>query len=517
MTRDDLDVLERWCDGMLDDAALAAWTARLAADPALAAEVATELRLVNSMRLLREPAARHAAAAQVAASRTRALLDADRDSRRERTVSAVMAEARRSSWRRWWSVGAAAAALAVVAWWWWPNTGTVAWGDGHALVAGAVVPADVREVRFADGSTVTLVPDSRVRLGGDGTHKDLRLDAGALTASVAHQSSNGSFAVTTAQGTARVRGTRFDLAIAGDSTLLSVSDGTVSLQAENITIHVGAGGRALAADGRSIALPPQWRDRRPLGRLVLSGANGFPTNANGWLFDARLDQRSPAFAERLSARIDQAIAALRGIDAQGLLLYAIEGGGAQAHAGFVGDPRRLQDLAPEFDAIADALFARIQAAGLVSGITITPWRLTRQGDRWIQVADAAGAESELDAKIAYAKQRWGCRVFYLNVASPGLPADIAVPPTSLRGVVARHPDVLLIVEHADRAHAAAAGVQVLGREPAHAGDLVIRLPWLGAKPMPTDLIDARRRGEVLMLDPLSEEQLGALQRLPRFP
>lgn len=513
MTRDDLDQFERWCDGTLTGAALADWTTRLAANPRLLAEIAAEARLVKRMRVLCEAPDQRLAAARVAATRTRGLLAADSPSHRQRVVSEVMAQARPRT-RRWWLAAAAglgtAAAASLMLLVWLPTGTAVAWADGVAVAPGEI-PAQVRSLRFRDGSTLTIAPDSRVLLGDDPQRKTLTLTTGALAAVVTPQGDTGGFVITTPQGEARVVGTRLSITQVEDSTLLRVDEGRVALRSGDTAVEIAGGGRGLAADGRAVELPPAWRDRRPLGRLVLSQPPGPGPNTNGWLFDGQLDPRSPAFTQRMTAHIDQALVHLKSIDAQGLLLYTVEGGAIQPGAGFVGDPRRVVDLAPEFDAIADGLFARIRAAGLASGVTVTPWRLVQQGGRWIQVADPATAEAELSAKIAYAEQRWGCTLFYVNVASPGLPAGIRVPSAALRAVAMRYPQVLLVVENAGPADALIAGVQVLGTATASAGAVNVRLPWFGANPDAAAVQRWRAAGEILMIDAAQAEQARALR------
>jgi hypothetical protein len=408
--------------------------------------------------------------------------------------------------------------------WWWSTSTAVAWSQGSALRAGADIPATVHDVRFADHSAITITPNSRVRMGDDAQRKRIELFAGGVDAHVAPQTADTSFTVTTPHGEATVLGTQFRVDLAEDSSVFSVSEGRVAVRSGDASITATAGQRAIAANGTVVLAPPPWTDHRPLGRVVISGSMGTTGqqpagNPNGWLFDPTIDRSAAGFNVRMTKAVDDMIAGMRRVNGQGLLLYAIEGGAHQQSAGFIGDPRRVKEFAPEFDTIADELFARIRTAGLSTGVTISPWRLEPQGGTWQKVADPVTAESELDSKITYARQRWGCTVFYVNVAAPGLATDIRLTASTLRAVALRHPEVLLIVENPTIAHTAVAAGQALRDELVPPGRAVARLPWFGANPMPAALAAAKANGDVLVFDPLNDAQVDALHVLvqPRSP
>ncbi len=524
MTPEDLENLERWCDGTLVSTELAAWTARVADDPALQAEIASERRFVNFLRAIATPSADRVAAATEAAVRSRALIVADRHTSRAHTVAQIMAGTRRRSWIRWWPAVASAAAACLVVTWYWTTSTAVAWSNGSALRAGADIPATVHDVRFADHSAIAITPNSRVRLGEDAQRKRIELFAGGIDANVAPQTADTSFTITTPHGEGTVLGTQFRVDLAEDSTIFSVSEGRVAVRGGDTSLTATVGQRAIAANGTVVLAPPPWTDHRPLGRVVISGSMGTvgqqpASNPNGWLFDPTIDRSAAGFNARMSAAVDQMIAGLARVNGQGLMLYAIEGGAHQHSAGFLGDPRRLREFAPELDAIADALFARIRAAGLRTGVTISPWRLEPYGNTWRKVTDPATAESELDSKITYARQRWGCTVFYVNVAAPDLASDIRLSASTLRSVALRHSEVLLIAENPTIAHTAVAAGQALRDELVPPGRAVARLPWYGANPTPASLAAAMANGEVLVFDPLVDAQVEALRALtqPRTP
>jgi ferric-dicitrate binding protein FerR (iron transport regulator) len=518
MTHDDLDCIEALHEGRLDDRRAAAWAARLGADPVLRRAVAAELRLANALRAI---ASDGPTRATTAARRSLALITADRDSQRARTVATVMARTRLPAWRRPWfwrtAAGLAAAAiltLVVLL----PaapqaqrSDAIIAWAGERAMALGDGI--DAGSLRFADGSTVELAAGGSLRLAGDARRKRVELAQGSLSAAISPQGPGEGFAVAIPQGEVSVLGTRFRIEAGAAASLVRVDEGRVALRAGGESVTVGAGGAALATEGRVLPLPAAWTDRRPLGRWVLSGASqdGVLTagNPNGWLHDPTL-AASTDLPARLDAEAARIAALLSGIGAQGIILYGIEGAAAQVHAGFVGDPRRLPDLAPDFDARADAVFAALRRAGLAVGISITPWRLVQRDGRLVQEADPATAAAELEAKVAYARQRWGCTLFYINVASPGLAPGRHLPDLAVQLVASRHPQALFIVEDATPGQALAAAPQVLGTSPAPPGRACVRLPWNGSGAGGAALAQARAAGDIISVDVLGADQLEEL-------
>jgi ferric-dicitrate binding protein FerR (iron transport regulator) len=520
MTRDDLDCLEALHDGRLDEARSAAWAARLAADPGLRREVAAELRLANGLRVL---AGDGPARATAAARRSLALITADRDSQRAQVVARVMTRTQRPLWRRPWlwisTAGlAAAASLALLLLPTAPTpTGhqetrqdaTLAWAGARPLALGDGL--DGGSLRFADGSTVELAAGGSLRLAGDARRKRIDLAHGSLRAAISPQGPGDGFAISLPQGEASVLGTRFRIDAASAASLLQVDEGRVALRAGDESASIGAGFAALAVDGRVLPLPAPWSDRRPIGRWVISGAGQEGVlaagNPNGWLHDPTVD--SGNLGARLDAETTRIATLLKRIGAQGIVVYGIEGAAAQPGAGFVGDPRRLADLAPEFEARADAIFATLRQAGLTVGLSVTPWRLVQRDGRLVQEADPATAAAELEAKVTYARQRWDCRLFYINVASPGLKPG-SLPDLAVQVLAARHPQALFIVEDATPGQALAAAAQVLGTDPAPPGRACVRLPWNGPGAGDAALAQARAAGDIISVDVLADDQVAGL-------
>jgi HEAT repeat protein len=208
----------------------------------------------------------------------------------------------------------------------------------------------------------------------------------------------------------------------------------------------------------------KWPDRRPIGtEFLCSSFLGWATNPRGYLFgkgqqnDVTTEEGIKAFGEGLFARADQDIAILRGMNAQGIIIWDLEGQEFWHPLSYIGDPRMLPAVSPEMNRFADALFTRFRDAGLKVGVTIRPTEVyARPGENprfWHRyVADPVKL---LDEKITYAQQRWGCTIFYLDSNVQGDDWDVkrtdqrvpfVLPMSILEEVHRRHPDVLIIPE-----------------------------------------------------------------------
>lgn len=316
-------------------------------------------------------------------------------------------------------------------------------GDRIELTTGTTLDlrwrGEVTRIALSGGATLAIAAES--------TGMRLRLERGTLVAEVAPQASGRSFVVHTTQAAVTVVGTRFAVSTDAERTSVDVEQGRVRVadHSTGANVEVGAGGTAVAESGKAVALaePRAWRwaDRRPLGLMMLCAAQqGWPTNPRGWFNDPALDITSvaglAAFQRRLDALIDQTIINLREMDAQGVVFWDIEG--RELPIGYVGDPRQLGRLAPEMDAVADRMFARLRAAGVKVGVALRSQELV--AGRAQRVTDPAGL---LQAKIAYARKRWGATLFPI-LGSVGDRSGEMSMATLCRRVVAAHPDVLLM-------------------------------------------------------------------------
>lgn len=215
--------------------------------------------------------------------------------------------------------------------------------------------------------------------------------------------------------------------------------------------------------------PPtlNWRDNRPIGALFLArDATRWEKNPRGWFNDDKLDITTPEgkekFRQRLMEYADRSIKVIKETGGQGMITWDIEGGEFPHATTYLGDPRSLPFAAPEMDAVADEYFKKFRDAGLKTGICIRPTTIVAaDGAKYPWIRTRLGHMDNVDAlenisdKIAYAKKRWGCTIFYMD--TPGLykrrngPMSIyfQVPPDILRKVCERFPDVLLIPEYSD--------------------------------------------------------------------
>ena len=165
----------------------------------------------------------------------------------------------------------------------------------------------------------------------------------------------------------------------------------------------------------------KWPDRRPIGTAFLcNAATGWPTNPRGWFQDAKVDVTTAegidAFHERLLVYADRCIEHMKELNAQGIIVWNIEGQEQPHMISYIGDPRQLPKLSPEMDRYADEFMKKFRDAGFRTGITIRPTELYETGDpkRPWGHRDVKDPVAEISAKIKYAQKRWGCTIFYLD-------------------------------------------------------------------------------------------------------
>ena len=196
----------------------------------------------------------------------------------------------------------------------------------------------------------------------------------------------------------------------------------------------------------------EWEDRRPIGQVFLSSAAKrfhSETNPQGWFRDPELDVTTDKgraeFRQRLMDFADGLISSSKQMGSQGVIIWDIEGQEMPHATSYIGDPRALPRIAPMMDAVADEFFAKLNDAGLRTGITIRPQVITHKPDgkqEWVQRKADDPAATLID-KIRYARQRWNCELFYIDSnGNPNAPMHTDV----FRKVAKAHPDVLLLPE-----------------------------------------------------------------------
>jgi hypothetical protein len=201
-----------------------------------------------------------------------------------------------------------------------------------------------------------------------------------------------------------------------------------------------------------------WNDRRPIGAMFLasSGIN-VATNPRRWtLNEGKIDvttgQGKDAFRTALLKLADNGIKVMKDANAQGMITWDPEG---QEFLGacYYGDPRLTPVLAPEtefkgdraMNAI-DEYFEKFRQAGLRVGVCLRPQQITMVPGKPVQgAANNQQAAQVLKDKLAYAKKRWGCTLFYID--STSVATGESLDPDVFKTVADAYPDVLLIPEN----------------------------------------------------------------------
>ncbi len=204
------------------------------------------------------------------------------------------------------------------------------------------------------------------------------------------------------------------------------------------------------------AFPQQlkWKDRRPIGAIfIATGPQAWATNPRGWFGDPALNVNTPQgqaeFRQRLLALADNAINIMHDMNAQGAITWDIEGQQFRHATTYIGDPRLVEELAPEMGQVVDEYFARFRTAGLRTGVCVRPQLLKYSADK--KTADQTIVDDPTDLlidKIAYAKKRWGASLIYLDSNVNGKdpnPLDASI----IKRIGQRFPDCLLIPEHSN--------------------------------------------------------------------
>ena len=161
---------------------------------------------------------------------------------------------------------------------------------GSLLGAGArlsIPPLTFADLRFEDGSSVTVAGDSTVVLLLHARER-LRLERGAVTATVTPQPPDTVFAITTAHGVATVIGTRFTLAATASATFLMVERGRVRLSGPtgDAGVILAAGESAQVGTSGRVARTPATPTpaKPPTTTTVIPTATGIALlPANPWV------------------------------------------------------------------------------------------------------------------------------------------------------------------------------------------------------------------------------------------
>jgi len=200
--------------------------------------------------------------------------------------------------------------------------------------------------------------------------------------------------------------------------------------------------------GRRNPMALHWPDRRAIGTAFIAQSDTrWPGNPRGYIIGLRekeninTEEGLAAFGKALMAYADRCVVELKDKNAQGVIVWDLEGQEKPHAISYVGDPGKLPQVAPEMDRFADAFMKKFSDAGFRTGLTLRPteYHAVTPGKRdWTQreVSDPFALISE---KIQYAKKRWGTTLFYLDSNSPK--ATVL-----MQKLQEAHPDCLVIPE-----------------------------------------------------------------------
>ncbi len=237
-----------------------------------------------------------------------------------------------------------------------------------------------------------------------------------------------------------------------------------------------------------------WPDRRPIANWMISdGSHRSTKNPRGYLNDQTLDVSDAAtFQARVMKAADDTIAVMNGmtVKPQGIVIWDLEGQEFSHVFTYVGYPNQLPGLAPEMDAVADVLMAKLKAAGYRVGVTLRPQQFLTgnalpltctaaanaafsdkfvlltapfpyrgytcmSSNGWGQSGANGPSQQQslqdydlvlnlLRQKVSYARNRWGATLFYVdsNVWANGGPVSHWI----FRSLAAEFPDCLFMPE-----------------------------------------------------------------------
>jgi hypothetical protein len=203
-----------------------------------------------------------------------------------------------------------------------------------------------------------------------------------------------------------------------------------------------------------------WTDRRPIGAIFLAGAGiNSAINPRRWSFnagkiDVSTEEGRRSFRKALLQLADYSISVLKRTNAQGMITWDPEGEEFLG-ACYYGDPSLVSRLTPEMEfkgssekSVVDEYFEKFRAAGLKVGVCIRPQQIAiRNREPVHQDTDDDHATEVLRERIGYARQRWGCTLFYVDSTTTAAIGGRSYYPDVFKAVAQAYPDVLLIPEN----------------------------------------------------------------------
>ena len=231
-----------------------------------------------------------------------------------------------------------------------------------------------------------------------------------------------------------------------------------------ISLRFGATGTdpySLASDIESnyaAAYPDtvNWPDRRAIAALHLTSPPTHPKNPEGWFNNSpTTDTTTTAgiqqFCSDLLTYATNSIKEMQKDNSQGMIVWDVEGQRWVQPTTYIGDPALMDDTRIQLNqemeynyngngAIVDQFFAMFRNAGLRVGLTIRPQQVVFDPTTGQASQQDADEVTELERKISYALNRWGCTLFYID-SNSGIDRD------QLATVQAAYPNVFLMPEH----------------------------------------------------------------------
>ncbi len=259
---------------------------------------------------------------------------------------------------------------------------------------------------------------------------------------------------------------------------------TVWLRFGNASDPMAPAEEALQAYAKAHPMLFKWDDRRPIISTMIGDKFPFHEPEGLELKKPAVGARAEEVRTLLLKHADQLIEEMKDINAQGVIVWNIEGNGPD-YMKYVGDPHMVEYLCPEADAVADEFFKKIRDAGFKVGVCLRPSVISVKEEKNAAFADkhnlknpfsyfhdyphAKRAPADILAeKVDYAKKRWGCTLFYVDTNHaagfwPKTDEEKAAWPKEKDGklkwyhellnedvwaeVLKRHPDILFTIEH----------------------------------------------------------------------
>jgi hypothetical protein len=261
------------------------------------------------------------------------------------------------------------------------------------------------------------------------------------------------------------------LALGGDKLVVDNVPAAMALApggeiAFSVDVQVGSAGSdpyqlaedAVAAYRAAHPMRLNWLDRRPILRLYFGGG----TTAEEALKNLQNPDAvvpptpDPKFREQILKKFSAAVESARAIDAQGYILWDLEGDTFPHATTYIGDPRLIRLLDPQMDLVIDEGMKLLKDAGLHVGLTLRPSRVIFDEQKKTashSYTVAAEPFRELDAKVQYARERWGATMFYIDTNFFWRPYGEQkvwkagqIAPDVWQRLQAKYPDTLFIPE-----------------------------------------------------------------------